>query len=399
MYSKMSSPRRCDRLALKRERRPSPDDPPPPPPKETKKKVPIADLMKMYREKRKQDPERYEKYQRENKVKCRAYRANMTADKKAQERENGKERVRNSRQRKKELKQAEPPRVTTRKDIAAQEAQREKWRQEKKKQADGMHWRTKQARNEKRRLLYRQKRDRKQAEGAEAVPILPSIEDSEDTRTRVAKRKALQRAKGALPNSPGKYVATVRSLIDKSSPRKKRLFDASPTPSCSRQQEVGSVFINSVRCLKDKTSAADRVTRRVLLDVMKGTCSVRKRSSLLDISRRTLKKHDIKWKPVKRLRTAEASATSFLEDMATPLPDKKLVSKKTGKGASLLQQSLRELHREFCSSGNLISFSTFAKCRPPNVRLMAQACLRQCLCEYCANVELLLTALNAVAAA
>ena len=165
----MSSPRRCYRLALKRERPPSPDAPPPPP-KKTKKKVSNADRVKMCREKRKQYPEMYEKYQRENKVKCSAYRANMTDEKKAQESENGKERVRKSRQRKKELKQAMPPRVTTRKDIAVQEAHREKWRHEKKKQAAGMHWRTKQATNEKRRLMYRQKRDSKRAEGADSVP-------------------------------------------------------------------------------------------------------------------------------------------------------------------------------------------------------------------------------------
>ena len=122
--------------------------------------------------------------------------------------------------------------MTTWKDIAAQEVQREKWRQEKQKQADGMHWRTRQTKNEKRRLLYRQKLDlRKQAEAIETVS---SMEDSEDTRTRVVKRKALQRAKGALPNSPGKYVATVLSLIDTASPRKKRSFEASP--SCSRQE-------------------------------------------------------------------------------------------------------------------------------------------------------------------
>ena len=205
--------------------------------------------------------------------------------------------------------------------------------------------------NEKRRLLYRQKCDlRKQAE---AIKTVSSMEDCEDTRTRVAKRKALQQAKGALPNSPGKYVATVLSLIDTASPRKKLLFEASP--SCSRQEEVGSLFIDSVRRLKDTTSVTDRVTRRVLLEVVKRTCSLRKRSSLLGVSRHTVKKHDIRWKPVKRLRTAEASATSFLEEMATPLPDKKLVSKKMGKGACLLQQSLRELHREFCGSGNTLS--------------------------------------------
>ena len=54
----------------------------------------------------------------------------------------------------------------------------------------------------------------KQAEIAEAVPPSIELEDSEDTRTRAANRKALHRAKAALPNSPGKYVATVLSLID-----------------------------------------------------------------------------------------------------------------------------------------------------------------------------------------
>ena len=79
-----------------------------------------------------------------------------------------------------------------------------------------MHWRTRQTKNEKRRLLYRQKCDlRKQAEAIETVS---SMEDCEDTRTRVAKQKALQRAKGALPNSPGKYVATVLLFIDTASP-------------------------------------------------------------------------------------------------------------------------------------------------------------------------------------
>ena len=80
-----------------------------------------------------------------------------------------------------------------------------------------------------------------------------SQKDSEDTRARVAKRKALQRAKGALPNSPGKYVATVLSLIDTASPRKKRLFEASP--SCSRQEEVG---VHRLRAPSERQNISDR---------------------------------------------------------------------------------------------------------------------------------------------
>ena len=88
---------------------------------------------------------------------------------------------------------------------------------------------------------------------------------------------------------------------------------------------------------------------------------------------------------IKWLRKAKASATSFLEEMATPLPNKKLVSKKTGKGASFLQQSLRERHREFCGSGNIISLSTFAKCRPPwGVKVWE---LRESKTGYCLNFD------------
>ena len=44
------------------------------------------------------------------------------------------------------------------------------------------------------------------------------------------------------------------------------------------------------------------------------------------------------------------------------------------------------------------SFSHFAKLRPTQIRLMSTANLRQCLCEYCTNVELKLLAVNALAA-
>ena len=50
-----------------------------------------AERMKAFREKMKQDPEKYQKYLCKNKEKCRTYRGNMTANKKAQETEKGKE--------------------------------------------------------------------------------------------------------------------------------------------------------------------------------------------------------------------------------------------------------------------------------------------------------------------
>lgn len=94
----------------------------------------------------------------------------------------------------------------------------------------------------------------------------------------------------------------------------------------------------------------------------------------------------------------EKQAAELLEHEATQLPYKILVSKKTGKSAALLTQPLHDLHKCVDETGKSISFSAFAKYRPSNVKLMAQACLR-CLCEYCTNVELMLNTLNKVAAA
>ena len=82
--------------------------------------------------------------------------------------------------------------------------------------------------------------------------------------------------------------------------------------------------------------------------------------------------------------------------MATPtvIPDKKDVIKVTGKHRVLLDKPVREHYNDYASRGGQAAFSTFAKYRPSNVRTMMKSNLRQCLCEYCANVDLKLRALG-----
>ncbi|XP_041372135.1 uncharacterized protein LOC121385498 [Gigantopelta aegis] len=100
----------------------------------------------------------------------------------------------------------------------------------------------------------------------------------------------------------------------------------------------------------------------------------------------------------KKQKKLERETAAFFEEVSCPLPEKKLVSKKTGKCASVLSMPLTDLHTKFVEeSGKNISFSHFAKCRPSNVRPMRQATLRQCLCEYCTNVELKLHTINKLA--
>lgn len=138
------------------------------------------------------------------------------------------------------------------------------------------------------------------------------------------------------------------------------------------------------------------------MDVCKGTSSLSKRSTLIGVNRKTLKRHQQaesethqETPACKRRRENKQVAAGFFEDVAMPVPDKKLVSKRSGKSAPFLQKPLKDVFADFKSAtGTEISFSNFAKHRPKNVKLMAQARLRQCLCEYCTNVELKITVLN-----
>ena len=160
-----------------------------------------------------------------------------------------------------------------------------------------MHWKTKQAKNERRRALYHERQAEKKAKRSKAVQCeyeAPENEDSaapeEDERTPVAKRKALQRAKATLPSSPRKYVSTVQSLVETASPRKRRLFNMQK--GGDPRTQMRNLFNGAVHRLRDKTFAADRVSRRILLDVSKGTGTYSQRSSLLGISRKTVQRHD-----------------------------------------------------------------------------------------------------------
>ena len=90
-------------------------------------------------------------------------------------------RKRKSGQRRKMLKQAEPPRVLMwTVSGPTQEAERAEWQEEKKRQAVNMHWKTRQAKNERQRLLYCQKQEAKRVMSSEAVQCYASASQEED---------------------------------------------------------------------------------------------------------------------------------------------------------------------------------------------------------------------------
>ena len=84
-----------------------------------------------------------------------------------------------------------------------------------------------------------------------------------------------------------------------------------------------------------------------------------------------------KW-AIKRA-SAKREIGAFFDDASTPLslPDKKHVSKVTGKHRALLDKPIREHYNDYASRGGQAAFSTFVKYRPSNVRTMMKSNLRQ----------------------
>ena len=83
-------------------------------------------------------------------------------------------------------------------------------------------------------------------------------------------------------------------------------------------------------------------------------------------------------------------------DISSTLPYKRSVSAKIVEPCHVLQGSLINAYAEFRESHpeSSISFSKFAKLRPSRVKTMRTNTFNTCLCEYCANIELKLKALN-----
>lgn len=136
-------------------------------------------------------------------------------------------------------------------------------------------------------------------------------------------------------------ISTAFDLIQKSTPGKKKLFEAYnlSTQSTIRKsptvQKMGQRLIDAIHRLKKRNFREDRLTRKFLLSVCSQMGSARLKCLLLNISKNTALHHDI---PTERKRWENKAkevhklAKSFLEDTATQIPNKKLVRKKLAKG-------------------------------------------------------------------
>ena len=218
-----------------------------------------------------------------------------------------------------------------------------------------------------------------------------------DNRTPQAKRQAVHRALKALPREAEQFASTLERLHDSATPRNKIALEK--RGFVAENCRIGSFVITAVNDFQKKTDVSSRQKRNIFLDVYRKYGSIARRCKILKMNRKTIRRHQkdrVNQRQKRHVDTVHEVST-FLESEAVTLPDKKLVSRKTGLAKSVLQKPLEELHKKYQETGGQASFSMFAKCRPQHVRRMIISHLDQCLCEDCGNCRLKILTVNRIA--
>jgi hypothetical protein len=220
-----------------------------------------------------------------------------------------------------------------------------------------------------------------------------------------ARRKAASRVRVMAPRSPRKFAATMESLISTSSPRKRKAMDIiglQPQKKRKLFEETYKAISTTLKELKKSRRSKHQIRRRRLIGILSRQINDDKTvRSAFGVRSDFLKRCS----EIPEEKKARCDAMKFEElervrdffvkpEVSTALPDAKFV--KDGKNRHILQKTLTESHRDFQKEypDVKISRSKFASLRPANVKPQSKHTLNQCLCEYCANLELKLQVLH-----
>ena len=229
-------------------------------------------------------------------------------------------------------------------------------------------------------------------------------------RQYVAKRKAVSRARAALPKDPAKFASTVSDIIRNATPKKSRALQE--IGICKGPQGKKKLFENQTvqaislqfEVLKNSRKEKDNRIKRILASsfkVMKKYRLVRQTTKLLGVSRKVLTRDSEHRKKRNDVLSAdiEQKVKTYYTENSTTIPDQKRVTKKLMTARKFVDRSLNDLHKEFSALNPEIkvSKSLFCKLRPKFIDCAKDSKYRQCLSEYCTNIELKLKTLNTAA--
>ena len=180
-----------------------------------------------------------------------------------------------------------------------------------------------------------------------------------------------------------------QDLIKPEAPNKaKRFKDAR---SGHKDDQLGNAVIDAVssRLQTPKMSAARHSIASLLSLQLKKHKLPRMAAKKFKVSRNLLKKAR-KHRPGRKAvpDTTVKEVHIFYEENSNTMPDKKLVSKRTGKATSFLYGPIVKLYKKFCKEHPhvKISLAKFFQLRPKNVKPMGKTQVVGCLCEYCEDV-------------
>ncbi|XP_038662294.1 VPS9 domain-containing protein 1 isoform X1 [Scyliorhinus canicula] len=201
-----------------------------------------------------------------------------------------------------------------------------------------------------------------------ANSMLPE-EESLDFRTDIARNKALERVRKALPKRRSHCINTTLELIKKSSPTKAVAFrEAGIGTENKLQAGVMEIITTGLQAPRNSS------TRKVLastLNALRMHKLQREFCRQSGISRKLLQKAH-KLKAGRRPLSSETvkAIHEFYEVNSKQLPDEKLVSKKTLKPRHVMELSISQLHCQFIKAhpDMPVSASAFYKLRPKHVK-------------------------------
>ncbi|MES9905398.1 MAG: hypothetical protein ABW168_22320 [Sedimenticola sp.] len=318
----------------------------------------------------------------------------------------------------------DPPRIVTRK---------EKKKDEEEKEMKRLYWRQKQKQSrglqteEKKQLRLAKARERYQTKLKKKKPLSTRINiDNEfgneevadnadiDYKSADSAKKAVHRCIKKLPLAPKKWLRVVGGILKRASPRKKTLLNSSKLLSSTTTKET-----------KDRHMANEGIVKGVREHLRKTV--PRKRKSLVATIVRHAKERantsvirqllNIRWAELVRKSCIEEEAEgrkkrcdALLEseinnvreyyqrpNVSIEIPMKKSVSKKSLSAKAVLTRPLKRVYAEYQKEPGClkIGLDKFKKLRPKHVLTANKTQLRQCVCEYCTNVDNKLELLNA----
>ena len=212
--------------------------------------------------------------------------------------------------------------------------------------------------------------------------------------TKPALRKAISRVKSALPRSPSKRQKVLNQLSKTNDICNEQNRTLISIVKAAHENLKGKTKTEKMARKKFVSNLSDHIKRKYGMQSL--VCKT------FGIEKRYLTKYCKNTEQKQRKDTISKDTTDsvnkFLvrEDISINVPNIKAMKANTEDHQFVLQKSMTEIYSDWKAENQntKLSKSKFLKMRPKNVKLQNQRKLIQCLCEYCENVNLKITAFN-----